>query len=198
MNSYPDMLQVQGNISDERLDQSLLQPEPFFSFIKRFIFNLGKNTEHQIKHFSDKRAFICNILSKHFHRWREIYLRWNSCELLQVAADAVRLLDNRVHAQLGDLVDERVFVPFPVLHHCGQQRENLSRQTSPDRIFKNPTSTTQAQTKQTDTCHYILSLLEIREGKMWILINTRMLYRDLFGACTRWCLHWCPWRPARP
>lgn len=67
MNSYPDMLQVQGNISDERLDESLLQPEPFFSFIKRFIFNLGKNTEHQIKHFSDKRALICNILSKHFH-----------------------------------------------------------------------------------------------------------------------------------
>lgn len=42
MNSYPDMLQVQGNVSDEGLDESLLQPEPFFSFIKRFIFNLGK------------------------------------------------------------------------------------------------------------------------------------------------------------
>lgn len=41
--SYPDMLQVQGNVPDERLDESLLQPELLFSLIKRFIFNLGKD-----------------------------------------------------------------------------------------------------------------------------------------------------------
>lgn len=41
-----------------------------------------------------------------------------------MAADPVGLLNNGVHAQLGDLVDERVLVAFPVLHHCGQQRES--------------------------------------------------------------------------
>jgi len=43
-----------------------------------------------------------------------------------VAADTVGFLDNGVHAQLGDLVDERVLVDFPVLHHWGQQREDAS------------------------------------------------------------------------
>lgn len=41
-----------------------------------------------------------------------------------MAADPVGLLNNGVHAQLGDLVDERVLVAFPVLDHCGQQRES--------------------------------------------------------------------------
>lgn len=40
--SYPDVLQVQGNISDKRLDESLLKPESLFSLIKCFIFNLKK------------------------------------------------------------------------------------------------------------------------------------------------------------
>lgn len=39
--SYPYVLQVQGNVPDERLDESLLQPELLLSLIKRFIFNLG-------------------------------------------------------------------------------------------------------------------------------------------------------------
>lgn len=41
-----------------------------------------------------------------------------------MAADSVGLLDNGVHAQFGDLVDERVLVAFPVLHHCGCQRDD--------------------------------------------------------------------------
>ena len=36
-----------------------------------------------------------------------------------MAADSVGLFDNGVHAQLGDLLNERVLVAFPVLHHCG-------------------------------------------------------------------------------
>ena len=40
--------------------------------------------------------------------------------MLEVAADTVRLLDDGVHAQLGYLVNERVFITFPVFHHCGQ------------------------------------------------------------------------------
>ena len=39
-----------------------------------------------------------------------------------MAADSVGFFDNGVHAQLGDLVNECVFVAFPVLNHCGQQR----------------------------------------------------------------------------
>lgn len=35
-----------------------------------------------------------------------------------MAADAVGLLDDGVHAQLGDLVDERVLIAFSVLDHC--------------------------------------------------------------------------------
>lgn len=42
------MLQVQGNVPDKRLDESLLQPEPFLSLIKCFIFNLEK------KHNTDR------------------------------------------------------------------------------------------------------------------------------------------------
>lgn len=49
--SYPDMLQVQGNVPDKRLDESLLQPEPFLSLIKCFIFNLGKNKNRQTQRF---------------------------------------------------------------------------------------------------------------------------------------------------
>ena len=44
-----------------------------------------------------------------------------------MAADTVRLLDDGVHAELGDLVYQRVLVPFPVLHHCGQQRARRSQ-----------------------------------------------------------------------
>lgn len=43
-----------------------------------------------------------------------------------MAADSVGLFDNGVHAQFGDLVDERVLVTLPVLHHCGHQRESNS------------------------------------------------------------------------
>lgn len=38
--SYPYVLQVQGNVPDKRLDESLLQPELFFSLVKGIIFNL--------------------------------------------------------------------------------------------------------------------------------------------------------------
>lgn len=46
-----------------------------------------------------------------------------------MAADSIGFFDNGVHAQLGDLVNERVLVTLPVLHHCGQQRENSSHCT---------------------------------------------------------------------
>lgn len=52
------------------------------------------------------------------------HLRRDPRQVLEVAADAVGLLDDGVHAQLGDLVDERVLVAFSVLHHCGQQGES--------------------------------------------------------------------------
>lgn len=58
-----------------------------------------------------------------------LYLGWNSCEVFEMAADSIGFLDNRVHAQLGDLVNERVLITLPVLHHCGQQRENCSHCT---------------------------------------------------------------------
>lgn len=41
--------------------------------------------------------------------------------MLDVAADAVGLLDDGVHAELGDLVDQRVLIPLPVLQDCGQE-----------------------------------------------------------------------------
>lgn len=36
------MLQIQGNIPDEGLDESLLQPELIFDLVKGCIFNLRK------------------------------------------------------------------------------------------------------------------------------------------------------------
>lgn len=45
--SYPYMLQVQGNVPDKRLDESLLQSELLFGVIKLFILNLGN---HHTKH----------------------------------------------------------------------------------------------------------------------------------------------------
>lgn len=40
---YPDMLQVQGNVPDERFNESLLQPEPPFSLVERLVFNLSRD-----------------------------------------------------------------------------------------------------------------------------------------------------------
>lgn len=57
----------------------------------------------------------------------QTYLRRDPRQVLEVAADPVGLLDDGVHAQLGDLVDERVLVAFSVLHHCGQQGESRSQ-----------------------------------------------------------------------
>lgn len=37
---YPDVLQIQGNVPDKRLNESLLQPEVFLSLIKSFILDL--------------------------------------------------------------------------------------------------------------------------------------------------------------
>lgn len=45
------------------------------------------------------------------------YLRRDSCEVFEVTADTVGLLDDGVHAQLGDLVYERLLISFPVLHN---------------------------------------------------------------------------------
>lgn len=40
MASYPYVLQVQGDVPDERLDEPLLQPEPLLGFVKGFVFDL--------------------------------------------------------------------------------------------------------------------------------------------------------------
>lgn len=48
---YPDVLQVQGNVPDERLNESLLQPEVFLSLIKSFILDL-KVTERTVREVS--------------------------------------------------------------------------------------------------------------------------------------------------
>lgn len=48
---YPDVLQVQGNVPDKRLNESLLQPEVFLSLIKSFILDL-KTTEMRVREFS--------------------------------------------------------------------------------------------------------------------------------------------------
>ena len=70
-----------------------------------------------------------------------MYLGGDSCEVFEVAADSVGFLDNGVHAQLGDLVDERVLVDFPVFNHWGQQRGNSSDSALKKRFPKyRPTS----------------------------------------------------------
>lgn len=126
------MLQVQGNVPDKRLDESLLQPELLLSLIKRFIFNLGKRQTTKTKRDQNKHVFTrdCQAvfppLSLRSWLGAAMYLGWNSCEVFEMAADSIGFFDNGVHAQLGDLVNERVLVTFPVLHHCGQQRENSS------------------------------------------------------------------------
>lgn len=56
--SYPYMLQVQGNVPDKRLDESLLQPELLLSLIKGFIFNLGKRQTTKTKRDQNKHVFI--------------------------------------------------------------------------------------------------------------------------------------------
>ncbi len=74
-----------------------------------------------------------------------------------MAADSVGFFDNGVHAQLGDLVNECVLVAFPVLHHCGQQRENSS----------------------------YCALDKCNERGLKISQALRDFYRGLSGACTR-------------
>lgn len=82
-----------------------------------------RDTRRMRTELSDtKRAILCRRC-----RRTQTHLRRDPRQVLEVAADAVGLLDDGVHAQLGDLVDERVLVAFPVLHHCGQQGESRSR-----------------------------------------------------------------------
>lgn len=68
-----------------------------------------------------KRVILCRRCRRtQTHLWRD------PRQVLEVAADTVGLLDDGMHAQLRDLVDERVLVAFPVLHHCRQRRESRS------------------------------------------------------------------------
>lgn len=109
------MLQVQGNVPDKRLNEPLLQPEPFLSLIKSFILDLKPQT-------SQSGRFSWNFLAD--LSWNAVSYLWgNSCQVFEMAADPVGLFDNGVHAQFGDLFNERVLVAFPVLQHYGQQRE---------------------------------------------------------------------------
>lgn len=48
------------------------------------------------------------------------YLWRNSSQVFEVAADSVGFFDNGVHAEFGDLFNERVLIAFPVLHHYEQ------------------------------------------------------------------------------
>lgn len=54
--SYPYMLQVQGNVPDKRLDESLLQPELLLGLVERFIFNLVKRQVNEER--SEKKNTI--------------------------------------------------------------------------------------------------------------------------------------------
>lgn len=46
--------------------------------------------------------------------------------MLEMTAYSVGLLDDGVHAQLRDLVDETIFIDFAVLHHYRQQMAMVS------------------------------------------------------------------------
>lgn len=65
--SYPYMLQVQGNVPDKRLDESLLQPELLLGLVKRFIFNLVKRqvneerSEKKTQFYSQDSAVLAVI-----------------------------------------------------------------------------------------------------------------------------------------
>lgn len=51
--SYPDVLHVQGNVPDERLYESLLQPKLFLGLIKSFILDL-KHQRRSVREISHK------------------------------------------------------------------------------------------------------------------------------------------------
>lgn len=53
------MLQVQGDVPDKGLDESLLQPEPLLRLIERFIFNLW--TRARTKADGDQNVDVHNI-----------------------------------------------------------------------------------------------------------------------------------------
>ena len=61
------MLQVQGNVPDKRLDESLLQPELLLGLVKRFIFNLVKRqvneerSEKKTQFYSQDSAVLAVI-----------------------------------------------------------------------------------------------------------------------------------------
>lgn len=107
------MLQVQGNVPDERLNESLLEPELFLSLVKSFILDLKAREFSQ----EDFQAFLrMSALESVSYLWR------NPCQVFEMAADSVGFFDNGVHAQFGDLIDECVLIAFSVFHHYGQQR----------------------------------------------------------------------------
>lgn len=108
------MLQVQGNVPDKRLNESLLQPEPFLSLIKSFILDLKTRQVSQGVFLAFLRRSELESVN---YLWRD------SCQVFEMAADSVGFFDDGVHAQFGDLFDECVLITFPVLHHYGQQRE---------------------------------------------------------------------------
>lgn len=117
-----------------------------------------------------------------------MYLGWNSCEVFEVAADSVGFFDNGVHAQLGDLVNECVLIAFPVLHHCGQQRENNSDCVL-GKYFP--------RYRQTSVLNWNMLLCDGRTVTK-IIQALREFYQGPSCACTRWCSRWSLWRPAEP
>lgn len=46
-----------------------------------------------------------------------IYLWCKTCEVLEVAADAIGFLDDGMEVELGDLLNEAVVISLPVLQH---------------------------------------------------------------------------------
>lgn len=102
------MLQVQGNVPDKRLNESFLQPELFLSLIKSFVLDLKTREVSQGGFLAFLRRSELESVS---YLWRK------SCQVFEMAADSVGFFDNGVHAQFGDLFDERVLIAFPVLHH---------------------------------------------------------------------------------
>lgn len=111
------MLQIQGNIPNKRLNESLLQPELFLSLIKSFVLDLKTR---EVSQGGFLEFLIRSELKSVSYLWR------NSCQVFEMAADSVGFFDNGVHAQFRDLFNECVLIAFPVLHHYGQQREYIS------------------------------------------------------------------------
>lgn len=64
--THPDMLEVEGQVSDKRFNQSLLHPEVLFCLFKYFIFQLFKRSAFRDLDFLSISLIGKNILETSF------------------------------------------------------------------------------------------------------------------------------------